>query len=136
VGAQKDVSLLSPDISERARLCMQRFWPGPLSLLLPARSDLEDALVGPSGKVCVRLPALEAARDLCRAFGAPLTSTSANRSGSEPARSVEELDVPGLQAALDGGRLQASSPSTVYDPDEDVVLRQGATPAELLHSLP
>jgi len=129
------VAELAAPISTRARACMERFWPGPLSLVLPKRDCVSDALCAGSLKVCVRVPAHEVARALCAAAGHPVTSTSANRSGEAPARSAAEIDLPGVALCIDGGLLAQSAPSTVYDPDTDVVFREGAVPSALLRGM-
>ena len=61
------------------------FWPGPLTLLVPAAEGLAEGVTGGSTRVGVRVPADEVARELCRACRRLLTATSANRSG-EPAK--------------------------------------------------
>ncbi|MDQ1257876.1 MAG: L-threonylcarbamoyladenylate synthase, partial [Candidatus Hydrogenedentes bacterium] len=109
----------------RARAYAEAFWPGPLSLLLPKAPGLPDALTAGRGEVCVRCPGLDTARALCRAAGSALTSTSANRSGQSPARSLDELDLPGVSIAIDGGTLPPSPPSTVFDPETCRILREG-----------
>ena len=68
-------------ISEEARLLMDRFWPGALTLLLPARMGLNPALTGERDKIGVRVPGHPAARELVARVGIPITGTSANRSG-------------------------------------------------------
>lgn len=132
VADETQMDLLVESISPEARACMERFWPGPLSLLFPARPGLSPALLGPQGKVCLRCSAHPGARELCRIFGMPITSTSANRSGEPPARSVEELKLPGVSLALDGGPLQPSSPSTVFDPELGNILRDGSISRDML----
>lgn len=121
-------------MSERARAVAEAFWPGPVSLVLPKAPGLPD-LVTAQGKVCVRWPASPIAQDLCRAVGGPITSTSANRSGEPPARTFAELALPGVAIGIDGGTLEESGPSTVYDPDEGLVLRQGAVSATAIEAV-
>jgi L-threonylcarbamoyladenylate synthase len=123
---------LVAEISESARAFIDAFWPGPLSLLFPKAPGLSTRLTAGSDRVCVRCPASDTARALCRTFGGAITSSSANRSGLPPARSVSELDLPGVTLAIDGGTLPPSAPSTVYDPDAKIILREGRiTRAEL-----
>ena len=108
---------------------MQTFWPGPLTILLPAKPDLSPRLTR-DGKVGVRVPGPSPAADLVRAFGHPLTATSANRTGEPPLRSVDEL--PAALAKELGGVMPGVSPggapSTLIDstvaPIE--ILRAGA----------
>lgn len=108
-----------------------RHWPGPLTLVVPARADLPAALVGPGGGVGVRLSSHPLAAALARRLGAPITATSANRSTWPPATRVSEARaVFGAEVAcyLDGGTCDGT-PSTVVAVDEDGairVLRRGA----------
>lgn len=112
---------------------MEEFWPGPLSLLLPAAPGLPAPLVGPGERVCVRCPSHAIARQLCAVFGGAVVSTSANRSGEAPALSLEALDMEGIAAAVDGGTLAPQAPSTVYDPETNRVLRPGPVDADTLN---
>ncbi len=118
----------------RAQACARVFWPGPLTLVLPRNPALPPALTGGAARVGVRVPGLELARALCEAFGGPLTSTSANRSGEAPLRRLRENALPGVSAGIDVGELPSSMPSTVYAPDEDRVLRPGAIKMEEIYA--
>ena len=69
------------------------------------------------------------------AFGGPITSTSANHSGDQPARSLDEIDMPGVAIGIDGGMLKPSPPSTVYDPDERRIVRAGAVSEDALRNV-
>lgn len=99
-----------------ARRLVDRFWPGPLTLVLPARVGLPDPITGGTGTVGIRVPGSEVARALCRAAGGPVVSTSANPSGAPPPAAVADLD-PGLVARIDGvldaGPAPGGLPSTV-----------------------
>ena len=61
-------------------------------------------------------------------------STSANRSGQAPAASLHELELEGISVGIDGGRIEAGLPSTVFDPKRKAVLREGAITAARLES--
>lgn len=113
-------------VSARAAYLMRMFWPGPLSLVLPAQPGLHPALLGRDGKVCLRRSSCAAAQTLCAAAGGVITSTSANRSGSPAALALSDMLLDDVAVGIDGGRLAAGPPSTVYDPDEGRVLRCGA----------
>ena len=123
---------LAAAISPRARAYMEAFWPGPLSLLLPKENRVPRLLTAGFPKVCVRCPACPVARDLCDAVGGPITSTSANLAGRPPARSLQGLELPGVSLGIDAGSLPDSPPSTIFDPDEMQVIREGAVPREKL----
>ena len=119
-------------ISARAQTFIDAFWPGPLSLLFPKASGIAPSVCGTSERVCARQPASPIARDLCRAFGNAITSTSANRSGAPAARSIEGIDLDGIAVGIDGGDVTGGGVSTVYDPERDEILREGmVTAAEL-----
>jgi L-threonylcarbamoyladenylate synthase len=97
-----------------ARLA-ERFWPGPLSLVLPAHAEVPKEVTSGTGTVAVRVPACELTRRLC-AYG-PLIATSANRAGAAPPRlCAEAVAAVGAFAALalDGGPGRSSS-STLVD---------------------
>ncbi|NIA15866.1 MAG: threonylcarbamoyl-AMP synthase [Nitrospiraceae bacterium] len=120
------------EVSPRARAYVEAFWPGPLSMLFPKSPSLPDALTADSSKVCVRQPACAIARDLCLAFGGPITSSSANASGGVPASSPHDIALPMVSVCIDGGALGSSPPSTVFDPDLGIVLRAGAISEDAL----
>ncbi len=134
VSDRSQLPRVTAEVSHAARVYMDTFWPGPLSLLFPRNDHLPDAITAGANKVCVRCPDCAVARRLCEAFGGAITSTSANRSGEEAARSLQEIDLPGVALALDGGRLPHGKPSTVFDPDTGRVLREGAVPTTALRN--
>jgi len=102
--------------SAAARALMQAHWPGPLTILLAARPGLSPRLCK-DGKIGVRVPGPSPAADLVRAFGHPLTATSANRTAEPPLRSIDELPAA-LASGLDGrvpGISPGGAPSTLID---------------------
>jgi L-threonylcarbamoyladenylate synthase len=105
------------------------FWPGPLTLVLPAARAVPDEVTSGTGTVAIRVPALALTRALCSGAG-PLVSTSANRSGEAPPLSCEDA-VAGVGTsallALDAGPAR-STPSTLVDltSSEPRLLRVGA----------
>jgi L-threonylcarbamoyladenylate synthase len=125
-----------------ASMLAARFWPGPLTLVLPGGERRVPArLRGPEGGIAVRWTSHPGLQRLIAALGDPLTSTSANRPGRPPAMSAGEiLDQwgTGVRAGtirvLDGGRLVESAPSTVVDctARHARVIRPGAIPAAVL----
>lgn len=120
------------------------FWPGPLTLVLPAEPGaLPDEVTGPDGAVALRASPHPAVRAVLEALGEPITSTSANIPGAPPATSAEEvgrvLDALGAPDVwlLDGGRLPPSPPSTIVDCSgrSPHVLRAGAILESRLHRI-
>lgn len=126
VSDQDQLERVVTGVSAKARTYMEAFWPGPLSLLLPAAPGLPDAVAPGGGKVCVRCPGSSVARALCQRFGGPVTSSSANRSGEAPARVLQELNLPGVAVGLDAGPLGSDRPSTIVDVETGEILREGA----------
>jgi L-threonylcarbamoyladenylate synthase len=125
------------EVGERELRSMERWWPGPLTLVLRARPGLEPPLVsGAPPTIGVRIPDHPVALALLAAAAVPLATTSANRSGEPEAMTVEEaVRLAGLAAVLDGGRAPGGVPSTLLDLSgpEPRILREGPiTRAELL----
>lgn len=132
IGRVEELDQLVASVSARAQALIDAFWPGPLSLTLPSAETFAPELTGGHEKVCVRLAAHEVAKALCDAVGGPITSTSANATGQPAAMSIEELALDGVSIAIDGGTLSSSPPSTVYDPDDDILIRPGAIDLEAI----
>jgi L-threonylcarbamoyladenylate synthase len=98
-----------------ARRLADAFWPGPLTLVLPARDGIAPELAGADG-VGVRVSPNPIARALSAGIGRPITATSANLSGGAPANSLEQARAglgEKVKVYLEGGKLTASAPSTV-----------------------
>ncbi|HNR30433.1 MAG TPA: L-threonylcarbamoyladenylate synthase [Candidatus Hydrogenedentes bacterium] len=137
IGELRQLAPIVQRVPAEAWPCMDTFWPGPLTLLFPKNERLPSRLTADRDKVAVRLPACATARALCSAFGGALTSSSANQSGAPPARCVDEINLAGVDLAIDGGLLPESPPSTLFDPVTGEVLRAGAIPeAALRHIRP
>lgn len=100
-----------------ARL-MEQFWPGPLTLILPAREDLPPLVTAETGTVGVRQPRQAVTCRLLAALGLPVTGTSANRSGQEPLTRPEEVDREfgaEVDLILDTGPCPGGLPSTIVN---------------------
>jgi L-threonylcarbamoyladenylate synthase len=132
VGDRSQLGAVAREIPVSAEVLMDCFWPGPLSLLLPRNKALPERLTSGLDDICVRWTAHPVAQALCRAFGGPLTSTSANRSGEPPATAVSGAGLPGIAVAIDGGTLKPSAPSTAYNPVTGQLVRQGAVAESLI----
>jgi L-threonylcarbamoyladenylate synthase len=109
------VDQVAENYSDVARRLMERFWPGPMTLIVPKRSDVPSILSNGS-TIGVRVPELEAVRKLLKRTG-PLAVTSANRSGASSPRTAREVleQLEGrIHLVLDGGETPGL-PSTVLD---------------------
>ncbi|MDP8927786.1 MAG: L-threonylcarbamoyladenylate synthase [Actinomycetota bacterium] len=123
-----------PEVPAAGEWLMAAYWPGPLTLVLPAQDNLAWDLGDSAGTVAVRMPLDEVALDVIRAVG-PLAVTSANRSG-EPAAN----DVTAARAALgdnvdvyvDDGPRRNATPSTIIDltRSEPLLIREGDLPSD------
>jgi len=100
-----------------ARRVATKYWPGALTLVLPARksSKLARGVVA-SGEVAIRFTSSKIAQQLVRRYGFPIIATSANRSGEPECRSaleVKNIFKNNIDFLLGEGRLNKSKPSTV-----------------------
>jgi L-threonylcarbamoyladenylate synthase len=122
------LDLVSADVSPAARRLAATFWPGPLTLLLPARPGLPEPLVL-DGRIGVRVSSHPAARRLARELGGPIAAPSANPGGLVPARDVAAARAyfaSDVACYIDDGPI-AGAPSTLVDPGPPLrVLREGA----------
>lgn len=127
------------DLSPNAHRLAHAFWPGAVTLVLPARASVDARLLGPNGTIGVRVPASSIVRDLVRLVGAPLTGTSANLHNEPPPMTAQAAaDAVGnlVDLVLDGGP-GAGAPSTVIDLTQDphMILRLGAVDASTLQAV-
>lgn len=109
------------------------FWPGPLTVVLPAARHLSEHVVGPGNTIGVRLPNHLTSIEVIEKAGGAIACTSANRSGQPPARSAREVaDSLGsdLDLILDGGIAPGGVASTVVAIDGPTLrfIREGAIP--------
>lgn len=135
-----DLSRVASEVPPLAQELAGRFWPGPLTLIVPRHESLPENL-SPNENVAVRIPDHELARGLIRAAGGAVATSSANLSGERPALDASEAFEffnGRVAAVLDDGPVQYGEPSTVLDcttmPPR--VLRQGPIPAESLFPKP
>lgn len=104
-----------------AKSLIDRFWPGPLTLILPANETLSEYLTAKSGKAAVRIPGESFALQLAKKAGFPITATSANISGMAPscnAESIIKYYGGGIDLIIDGGTTAGGLPSTIVDVSE------------------
>lgn len=109
---------LVTEIPPVARTLMEHFWPGPLTIVLPARTGIPQPLLNREGGIGVRISSQAMATRLALALGRPLTATSANPAGKQPARTAQEAEQyfrRQIELFVDGGPLSASAGSTVVE---------------------
>jgi len=137
IGDLGDEEKVGADIPDSARRLATRFWPGPLTILVPKRADLPES-VSATQTVGVRVPDHEVARVLLRAAG-PMAVTSANISGGQSPVTAEEVykQLGGrIDLIIDGGKTPGGIPSTLVDCTAASlkVLREGPITLEALLS--
>ncbi|MEO6238127.1 MAG: L-threonylcarbamoyladenylate synthase [Vicinamibacterales bacterium] len=120
------------DLSASAERLATRWWPGPLTIVIPARPILARETLAGGSTVAVRIPDSLVATAFARDTGFCVTATSANRSG-EPAASTADAVVralPDVDAIIDAGPSPGGVPSTIVDASRRVVtlIRDGAVP--------
>lgn len=107
------------DIPESAWILAQKFWPGPLTMVLPVRQDVVPAqTVAGHDTVAMRCPKTAATRELIRLAGVPIAAPSANLSGKPSTTTAQHVihDLGGkIEAVIDGGPCQVGVESTIID---------------------
>lgn len=135
-----DLPLLCAEIPRVAWKLINQFWPGPLTLVLPARPSVSPVITAGTGTVAVRVPAAHTCLRVLESLGVPVIGTSANRSGNPAAgtaqAALEELggDVEVIledDSAVAGGR-----PSTVVSlvGEQPVIYRAGVVSADAIRT--
>ena len=124
---------------DRARALAARFWPGPLTMVLPLRPEagISDLVTAGLETVAIRLPAHPVARALLEAFGGPLAAPSANPSGKVSPTTADHV-IEGLSGRIagvvDGGACAVGLESTILSLDPPMLLRPGGVPVEALEA--
>ncbi|OPX70260.1 MAG: Threonylcarbamoyl-AMP synthase [Methanoregulaceae archaeon PtaB.Bin108] len=116
-------------IDTRASSFMERFFPGPVTMVVPARNCLPEILTGGTGLIGIRFPAHPLALRLIESLDSPITATSANIHGARDPASPDECHVK-HDLLLDGGRLPGTA-STVVDLVNGRIVRPGALVEEV-----
>ncbi|MCJ7772277.1 MAG: L-threonylcarbamoyladenylate synthase [Desulfobacterales bacterium] len=131
---------IAENIPPAAIRIMDTFWPGNVTIVLNAKPDLPEALTAGTGKIGVRLPQHLVASALVKAFGGPITGTSANISGDKGCNRISDFDLhvkSKLDLILDAGTLKKGKGSTVVDVTihPPKVLREGEVLAKDIQDL-
>ena len=145
----KPLSLLIEDVDqaeefagplpEDFKLLARRFWPGPLTMIVPAASHLPLKVTANTGNVALRVPASEIALAVVRAAKIPITATSANLSGAVECTTAEQVRdqlQDRISLIVDGGKSPRAVPSSIVHFGADgswQLLRDGAIAAKDIH---
>jgi len=127
-------------LSERAGKVAARFWPGPLTLVVPKKPILPNFVTCNFNSVGVRIPQHDVALRLISLSNGLLVGTSANKTGQKPPRTAQEAAEQlgkEVDMILDGGPAPLGAPSTVVDltQEKPKILRKGAIDLEELLSV-
>ena len=137
----EQIGLFCQDIPESAYCLAEKFWPGPLTMVLPARDCVPKRTTGGLDTVAVRCPDNDVTREIIRLAGVPVAAPSANISGKPSTTTAQHVlhDHEGkIDAVVDGGPCRVGLESTIVDltGDRPRLLRPGGvTPEELLEVL-
>jgi L-threonylcarbamoyladenylate synthase len=126
---------LAQEVTQVSERLMQRFWPGPLSLIFKASMVIPPRVRGAGGTVALRCPKDPLCERLLERIGGPVVASSANLTGQRPAETAAEvLRIFGNQVdlVLDGGARHGGLPSTLVDVSalRPRLLRRGALEVE------
>lgn len=141
VAAPRDMEKLCHHIPESAYRLAEAFWPGPLTIVLPARDIIPKRTTGGLSTVAIRCPDNAVTREIIRLSGCPIAAPSANISGKPSTTTAQHVmhDHNGkIEAVVDGGSCRVGVESTIVDLTEDRprLLRPGGiTPEQLISVL-
>ncbi|MEK7107096.1 MAG: L-threonylcarbamoyladenylate synthase [Patescibacteria group bacterium] len=124
------------EVSDLARTLAKELLPGPLTLILKKKVGIKTGIAKGRSKIGFRIPDNQFCLALAKKFGKPLTTTSANKSGSKTERTVKAIlkqlgsAKERISLVIDAGKLPDQLPSTVVDMtgNEPIILREGAIP--------
>jgi len=140
IASKDDLPRLVSEIPPVAKRLMEKFWPGPLTLVLQASPEMPELVTAGTGKIGIRMPDHPVALALIRAGGTPIVAPSANISGQPPPTTAQEvleyLDGK-IELILDVGPTRLKVSSTVVDITQTPprILREGSiSEAELQKS--
>jgi L-threonylcarbamoyladenylate synthase len=136
-GNKKLLPVVIKSPNQKAMLLMEKFWPGPLTLIFRAKKNVSRYITAGTGRVAVRIPGKSFALSLAQKANFFITATSANLSGMTSAQNAEAVaryfgDT--IDIVIDGGPTPGGFPSTIVDVSggEARILREGAISKESL----
>ena len=135
IDSWEQFEMVVDDVTPVAKALTDRYWPGPLTLIVTKAVTVPDLLTAGASTVAVRMPDHPVPRSLARLFGGPITGTSANRSGDADLKSLEELTAQlgdKVDYVVGSGPEPVGTASTIVDITEDCpkLIRQGVVPFE------
>lgn len=136
----KSVYELATEVPEKAKMLMEAFWPGPLTIILPKRDIVPDGTTGGLNTVAIRMPSHPVALNMIRESGLYIAAPSANTSGRPSPTLAEHVmeDMNGrIEMILDGGAVGIGIESTIVDLTGDipVILRPGFITKSMLEEI-
>lgn len=125
-------------VSKKAKKIIKAFMPGPITIVLKKKSDLQDYVTNGKETIAIRMATSETLKDLIIKTGSPIFLTSANKSGNSTCTTIEEIqkECPNIDGILDGKVLFGKA-STIVDcsSDEIRILREGPISFEEIKSI-
>jgi L-threonylcarbamoyladenylate synthase len=137
IGDVRHLETFAENIPTEAQKLIDRFWPGPLTIVFQAAPSVSPKLTAGSGKIGIRLTSHPIAMEISKRLAGPVTATSANLSGAPECSSAVEVisQLEGkLDGVIDGGQTPGGKGSTIVDATVSPikVLREGVIPAALI----
>ncbi len=135
IASEEELEDLVEEIPAKARLCMEKFWPGPLTMIFKRSKLVPDIITAGLDTVAIRMPSDEIALELIKKAKRPIAAPSANTSGRPSPTAADHVfkDLEGkLEMILDGGRTGIGLESTVLDLTDGLgtILRPGGITQE------
>ena len=142
IESEEQAEMLARDpLPDNFYILARKFWPGPLTIIVPAASRLPLKVTANTGNIAIRIPQAKIPLQVIRAAGVPITATSANLSGESEcttATAVLQQLQERIPIVVDGGTSPREVASTIVDLSEDGgwrLLRQGAIPRQEIAQL-
>ncbi len=140
IADQSAVEKLARNIPKQAYLLMEKFWPGPLTIILARTPAVPDIVTGGLNTVALRMPQSTIALELIKLAGVPIAAPSANLSGRPSPTTAQDVlaDLNGkIDVIIDGGNCEIGLESTVIDclGEKPVILRPGGITWEMLSAV-
>ena len=131
------LKVLASEVPEKARLLADRFWPGPLTMIMPKSDAVPYATTGGLDTVAIRMPSHPTAYELIRSSGVYIAAPSANTSGRPSPTTAQHVyeDLNGrIDMIIDSGKVDIGLESTIVDLTGEIptILRPGYITKEML----